>query len=134
MKFAYTIEQTIAIVSAAGYFDLHNCYELVSARQVGDECYVAFDKLSGSWVKPEEPAHLTLVFEQVTYFHVSEGLTFPVGVEFIGFKAPEDHDLEWFMLAPEGEQAHLLLGLDDDAFIRIGAGSSFCLIGQAMDR
>ena len=133
MKFAYTIDQTIAIENEAGYFDLHNCYQVVSARQVGNVCYVGFDKSVGSWVKPEAPAHLTLIFEQATYFQLSEGLEFPTWLEFIGFKEPEDHDPEWFMEAPGDDPVHIVLGLGDEAFIRIGAAVSFCLTALATD-
>ena len=110
MKLTYTIDQTIAIESEAGYFDLHNCYHVVSARQMGNVCYVGFDKSSGSWVNPEDPAHLTMVFEQAAYFQLSQGLEFPAWLEFIGFKEPEDHDPEWFMEAPEDKPVHIVLG------------------------
>jgi hypothetical protein len=133
MKLAYTIDQTIAIENEAGYFDLHNCYDVVGARQEGSRCYVEFDKTSGSWVRPEDPAHLTLAFEQATYFHLSEELEFPTGLELIGFTVPEDHDPEWFMEEPGDEPVHMVLMLDDDAFIRIGAALCRCLTGPARD-
>jgi hypothetical protein len=127
MKLAYTLDQSIALESAAGYFDLHNCYDVVSAHQAGTRGYVSFAKVAGEWVKPEEPAHLMLVFEQVSFFHLSEGLHFPTSLEFIGFKEPAEQDMESFMAQPGSELAHLVLGLDDDAFIRVGATVSFCL-------
>ncbi|RZK32428.1 MAG: hypothetical protein EOO61_16925 [Hymenobacter sp.] len=127
MKLAYTLDQFSALESAAGYFDLHNCYDVVHAHCTGDRSYVRFEKIAGEWVKPEAPAHLTLVFEQVSFFQVSEGLQFPIGLDFIAFKELADQDLTCFMAQPGNDPVHLLLGLDNDAFIRIGATSAFCL-------
>lgn len=129
MKLAYHIDQLIAIESEAGYFDLHNCYQVVGAHQVGTRCYIGFDKDVGDWVKAEDPAHLTLVFEQVTFFQLSHGLQFPAWLEHIGFKEPEELDVEWLMEEPGAGPVHMVLGLGDEAFIRIGAATSFCLIG-----
>lgn len=129
MKLAYTIDQLIALDTEAGYFDLHNCYNVVRVHQEGGQCYVGFAKLTGDWVKPTEPAYLTLVFEQVTFLQLSEGLQLPTGLEFIGFKEPEESDMTWFMQQPGSQPVHLVLMLDDEAFIRIGATASYCLPG-----
>jgi hypothetical protein len=127
MEVAYMIDQLIALDTEAGYFDLHNCYDVVQVRSEGTKCSVGFAKLTGDWVKPTEPASLTLVFEQVTFVQLSEGLHLPTGVELIGFKQPEELDMTWFMPQPGCGPVHLVLMLDDDAFIRIGAASSYCL-------
>lgn len=129
MELAYSIDQLIALDTAAGYFDLHNCYDVVRVHRAGTTCYVGFAKLTGEWVKPTEPAYLTLVFEQTTFLQLSEGLHFPAGLEYIGFKEPQELDMTWFMPQPGSGPVHLVLGLDDDAFIRIGATASYCLYG-----
>jgi hypothetical protein len=41
----------------------------------------------------------------------------------MGFKATGDEDSDWF----EDETDHLMFRLEDDHFIRIGAGASFLL-------
>jgi hypothetical protein len=90
MELAYIIDQLIALDTAAGYFDLHNCYKVVRVHHEGTKCSVEFAKLEGEWVKPTEPAYLTLVFEQVTFLQLSEGLQLPIGLENIGFKEPAE--------------------------------------------
>lgn len=127
MKLAYIIDQLIALDTAAGYFDLHNCYELVRVHREGTTCSVDFAKLTGEWVKPTEPAYLTLVFEQVSFLQLSEGLQLPIGLEHIGFKEPAELELVSFMPQPGKEPVHMVLMLDDEAFIRIGAAASYCL-------
>jgi hypothetical protein len=97
MEFAYTIDQSIALDTAPGYFDFHNCYDVVRVHHTGTTCYVGFAKLTGEWVKPAEPAYLTLVFEQTTFLQLSEGLQFPTSLEYIGFKEPQELDMTWFM-------------------------------------
>jgi hypothetical protein len=129
MELAYIIDQLIALDTAAGYFDLHNCYKVVRVHREGTKCSVEFAKLEGEWVKPTEPAYLILVFEQVTFLQLSEGLKLPIGLENIGFKEPAESELVWFMPQPGSEPVHMVLMLDDEAFIRIGASTSYCLPG-----
>lgn len=129
MELAYLIDQLVALETVTGYFDLHNCYEVVRVHREGTTCSVEFAKLAGEWVKPTDPAYLTLVFEQVTFLQLSGGLHLPIGLELIGFKEPAVLELEWFMPQPGHEPVHMVLMLDDDAFIRIGAATSYCLPG-----
>ena len=130
MKLTYTLDQCIALQSSQGYFDLHNDYELVSALRDSTWCYLHFVKRTANWVKAPDPSHLALVFEQVQYFQQSEGLQLPNSIQEIGFKKPNDLDLDWFMELPEAETDHLLFWLEDDQFIRIGAEASFLLISN----
>lgn len=67
------------------------------------------------------------MFEQVQYFQQSEGLQLPNSIQEIGFKEPNDLDVDWFMELPEAGTDHLLFRLEDDQFIRIGAEASFLL-------
>jgi hypothetical protein len=129
MELAYIIDQLIALDTAAGYFDLHNCYEVVLVHYEGTKCSVGFAKLAGEWVKPTDPAYVTLIFEQVSFLQLSEGLQLPIGLEHIGFKEPAESEIVWFMPQPGNEPVHMVLMLDDEAFIRIGAVSSYCLPG-----
>jgi hypothetical protein len=129
MELAYTIDQFTALDTAAGYFDLHNCYDVARVHCEGTTCYVGFAKLTGEWVKPTEPAYLTLVFEQTTFLQLREGVHLPTGLEFIGFTEPAEAEMRWFMPQPGCGPVHLVLGLDKEAFIRIGAASSYCLSG-----
>lgn len=130
MKLTYTLDQFIALQSGKGYFDLHNKYELVSALRDGTWCYLHFVKRTAEWVKAADPSHLALVFKQVKYFQQSEELQLPNSIEEIGFKEPNDLDIDWFMELPEGEADHILFRLEDDQFIRIGASTSFLLTSQ----
>lgn len=41
MELAYTIDQFIALDTAAGYFDLHNCYDVARVHREGTTCYVS---------------------------------------------------------------------------------------------
>lgn len=132
MELAYTIDQLIALDTAVGYFDLHNCYDVARVHCAGTTCYVGFVKLTGEWIKPAEPAYLTLVFEQTTFLQLSEGLQLPTGLEFIGFKEPAVSEMMWFMPQPGSGPVHLVLGLDNEAFIRIGATASYCLDGPVV--
>ncbi|GGF28936.1 hypothetical protein [Hymenobacter cavernae] len=127
MNLAYTLDQMIALQNGTGYFDLHNDYELVSAQLDVARCYLHFVKRTAEWVKVPDPAHLVLTFEQVYYFQQSEGLQLPTSIEEIGFKEPNDFDLDWFMERPESEKDHILFRLEDDQFIRIGAEASVLL-------
>ncbi|MGI4736209.1 MAG: hypothetical protein ACRYG7_13615 [Janthinobacterium lividum] len=129
MELAYTIDQFIALDTAAGYFDLHNCYDVARVHCEGTTCYVSFAKLTDEWVKPTEPAYLTLVFEQTTFLQFSEGFQLPTGLEFIGFKELAEAEMRWFMPQPGCGPVHLVLGLDNESFIRIGAAVSYCLAG-----
>ena len=127
MKLTYTLDQMIALQSGKGYFDLHNDYELVSALRDGARCYLHFVKRTAKWVKAPDPSHLALVFEQVDYFQQSEGLQLPNSIQEIGFKEPDDLDVDWFMELPEAETDHILFRLEEDHFIRIGAVASLLL-------
>ena len=127
MKLNYTLDQFIALQSGKGYFDLHNDYELVSAQRDGTQCYLHFVKRTATWVKVPDPSHLALVFEQVQYYQQSEGLQLPNSIQEIGFKEPNDLDVDSFMELPEAETDHILFRLEDDQFIRIGATASFLL-------
>lgn len=127
MKFTYTLDQFIALQQGASYFDLHNNYELVSALHDDARCYLHFAKQTATWVKVADPSHLAIVFEQVHYFQQSASLQLPASIEEIGFKSPDDLNINWFMEHPEGEAAHILFRLEDDQFIRIGAEASFLL-------
>lgn len=127
MKLTYRLDQFIALQSGDSYFDLHSDYELVSALREGDRCYLYFVKRTADWVKVPDPTHLALVFEQVQYFQQSEGTQMPTSVEEIGFKEPDDFDIDWFMEQPEGDTDHILFRLEEDQFIRIGAEASFLL-------
>lgn len=127
MQLAYTLDQMIALQSGGGYFDLHNDYELVSALLDGSRGYLHFVKRADSWVKVADPSHLAVVFEQVTHFQVSQVMTLPTSIEEIGFKDPNDADIDSWMLAPGEGPVHMLFRLQDDHFIRIGAVTSFLL-------
>jgi hypothetical protein len=127
MKFTYTLDQFIALQQGASYFDLHNNYELVSALHNDARCYLHFAKRTATWVKVADPSHLAIVFGQVHYFQQSAALQLPASIEEIGFKAPDDLNINWFMEHLEGEAAHILFRLEDDQFIRIGAEASFLL-------
>jgi hypothetical protein len=129
MELAYLIDQLIALDTAGGYFDLHNCYEVVRVYREGTMCSVEFAKLTGEWIKPTEPACLTLVFKQVCFLQLNEGLHLPIGLESIGFKEPQELDMTCFMPPPGSEPVHMVLLLDDEAFIRIGAATAYCLPG-----
>lgn len=67
MELAYTIDQLTALDTAAGYFDLHNCYDVARVHREVTTCYVCFAKLTGEWVKPTEPAYLTSCSQVVTF-------------------------------------------------------------------
>ena len=127
MKLTYTLDQMIALQSGTGYFDLHNDYELVSAHHDVTRCYLHFVKRTAEWVKGPDPTHLALAFEQVHYFQQSPGLQLPTSIEEIGFKEPNDFDLDWFMERAESEKDHILFRLEDDEFVRIGAEASVLL-------
>ena len=133
MKLTYTLDQMIALQSGKGYFDLHNDYELVSALRDGARCYLHFVKRTARWVKSPDPSHLALVFEQVQYFQQSEEMQLPTSIQEIGFKEPNDLDVDSFMELPEAETDHLLFRLEDDQFIRIGAAASFLLTSAPTD-
>jgi hypothetical protein len=127
MKLAYTLDQMIALRSGSDYFDLHNDYKLVSALRDASHVYLHFVKRADSWVKVADPSHLAVVFEQVTHFQVSQGMTLPTGIEEIGFKEPDDGDVDSWMLVPSESPAHMLFRLQDDHYIRIEAVTSFLL-------
>lgn len=130
MKLAYTLDQSIALEIGKHYFDLHNNYELVSAIHDRTRCYLSFVKREAEWVKEQDPTHLLIVFEQVTFFQVSARL--PNSIEEIGFKEPDDWDLDWFSQTLDAETMHILFRLEDDEFVRIGAGSSLVLTNLLM--
>jgi hypothetical protein len=132
MELAYLIDQLIALDTAAGYFDLHNCYEVVRMHYEGTTCSVEFAKLVGEWVKPTDPAYLTLIFEQVSFLQLSDGLHLPIGLESIGFKEPQEVDMTCFMPQPGSEPIQMVLMLEDEAFIRMGAAASHCLPGPLL--
>jgi len=127
MKLAYTLDQSIALEIGKHYFDLHNDYELVSAIHDRTRCYLSFVKREAKWVKDQDPTHLIVVFEQVTFFQVSVGTRLPNSIEEIGFKGPDDWDLDWFSQTSDAETMHILFRLEADEFVRIGAGSSLVL-------
>ena len=127
MKLTYTLDQLIALQTGSHYFDLHSDYELVSILRDDTRCYLHFVKRMATWVKESDPSQLALVFEQVQYFQLSEGLQLPTSIEEIGFKLPGDLDIDWFMEQPAGVAAHILFRLEDDQFVRIGAEISFLL-------
>ena len=127
MELSYTLDQMIALQSGTSYLDLHNDYELVSAQHDGARCYLHFVKRTAVWVKVPDPSHLVLVFEQVHYFQQSAGMQLPTSIEEIGFKEPNDFDVDWFMERPEGEKDHILFRFEEDQFIRIGAEASVLL-------
>ncbi len=133
MKLTYTLDQMIALQSGTGYSDLHNDYELVSAHYDTVRCYLHFVKRTAEWVKVPGPAHLALVFEQVHYFQQSEDLQLPTSIQEIGFKEPDDFDVDWFMERPESGKDHILFRLEDDQFIRIGAEASVLLTSSHAD-
>lgn len=127
MHLSYTIDQCIALQQGTGYFDLHSDYELVSALRDGPRAYLHFVKRPDEWVKAGAPSYVALLFEQVRFFQVGGGTQLPNSVEEIGFKEPEDTDPDSFMEQPEDESSHLILRLENDQFIRIGAEKSFLL-------
>ncbi|RFP64384.1 hypothetical protein D0N36_14440 [Hymenobacter lapidiphilus] len=127
MELAYTIEQSIELHTDGRWVDLHNDYDLVSALCEGSRAYLHFVKRTADWVKATDPDHLALVFEQIDYFERSQGTLLPTGIEEIGFKEPEDPDLDWLMGQLEVPEAHILFRLYGDEYIRIGAVKSFLL-------
>jgi hypothetical protein len=133
MQLTYLLDQLIALQSGTNYFDLHSDYELVSALRAGTWGYLHFVKRTATWVKESDPVHLALVFEQVDYFEQREGLQLPTSIEEIGFMEPDDADVNSFMEHPTDESCHLLIRLEADHFIRIGAHIS-CLLTSAASR
>jgi hypothetical protein len=131
MQLTYLLDQLIALQSGAGYFDLHSDYELVSALREGTWGYLHFVKRTAPWIKAPDPLHLSLVFEQVHYFHLSQGLRLPTSVEEMGWKEPSDADPDSFMQQPSGESSHLLFRLEAEHFIRIGAQTSSLLASSS---
>jgi hypothetical protein len=131
MQLTYSLDQLIALQSGTSYFDLHSDYELVSALRQGTWGYLHFVKRTAAWVKVADPLHLVLVFEQVHYFELSEGLRLPTSIEEIGFKDLGDEDPNSFMEQPTDESSHLLFRLEADHFLRIGAQVSYLLANSS---
>lgn len=135
MELAYTIEKSIELHTDGRWVDLHNDYDLVSALCEGSRASLHFVKRTADWVKATDPDHLALVFEQVDYFERSQGTLLPTGlptgIEEIGFKEPEDSDLDWLMGQPEVSEVHILFRLYGDEYIRIGAVKSFLLANRS---
>jgi len=127
MQLTYSIDQYTALQLGAGYFDLHSDYVLVSALQDGLWAYLHFVKRPDEWVKACDPSHVVVVFEQVSFFQVTDGSQLPGSIEEIGFKEPNDLHPDSFMLQPEDEFSHIHFRLENGQFIRIGAEKSFLL-------
>ena len=124
MRREFKIDNQIAIVGDDYYYDLHNCYDLKGLELDWSKKQVAinFIKVSGEWVKHEDPSRIEILFNGVKYFEVSRDffLKNSYSLEEIGFKNSEDKDDSW-LLSEEQAAAddHLFIRLENDEYIRI---------------
>lgn len=123
----------IAIATESGYYDLHNDYTFSGyylSGAVNRSLKIYFEKVTGSWVKDNDPQKISIVFHGIRYLKVNlsfydeafdsdKTLSDLNGISEIAFKPANDFDMNWFIEDSEStEENHIVFFIDSDNYIR----------------
>ncbi len=122
----FVIADAVAIQIGSQYIDLHNFYDFVQLRlsPMDGTVEMFFRRVSGLEAPADHPLTVELLFSDVDYLAVSSevGKQSERSVHEIGYKEPNDTDLDWLDDEKHATPAaHLFVGLDNDQFVRIHA-------------
>lgn len=136
MKRDFKIDQTIALKTEQGYYDMHNCYEFAGYNLTGivdKTLELNFEKTVGSWVDESDPQKIRIVFHRVQYlkinlsfydeaFDAARTLSDLNSISEIGFKPGDDFDMDYFYDDEKSLQDyHIIFYIDDVNYVRVYA-------------